>query len=370
MQLDIFKKILEVDSTSGKERGLSEFLKDYFPDLNGECVCRSFEVGDGTENLLFRWKCGDSQQDSGRLPRVVLCSHLDTVPPYIEPNVKEIRGGEALPDGNVSLNFQDTLITGRGSCDAKGQFFAMWTACEELAKELEDVRTASGYHDFGLLLLSGEETGSFGAKAFTRDCPGAEWIIVGEPTDNCMVTASKGTQAFQVTIRGKACHSGYPELGHSAVDTFVEVMNMLGNIDFPEDSQLGETTWNVGKLVSDNPQNILSPLLMFRIYFRTTFASHEKVQQLMTRIGEREDVKVEALGGDNPMSYDTFEGIDTKTVAFGSDTPRLTKFMHKSLCGPGSISVAHTPREYVLLSDLEKACRQYKSMVLNILNYK
>ena len=208
MQLDIFKKILEVDSTSGKERGLSEFLKDYFPDLNGECVCRSFEVGDGTENLLFRWKCGDSQQDSGRLPRVVLCSHLDTVPPYIEPNVKEIRGGEALPDGNVCLNFQDTLITGRGSCDAKGQFFAMWTACEELAKELEDVRTASGYHDFGLLLLSGEETGSFGAKAFTRDCPGAEWIIVGEPTDNCMVTASKGTQAFQVTIRGKACQSG------------------------------------------------------------------------------------------------------------------------------------------------------------------
>lgn len=185
-----------------------------------------------------------------------------------------------------------------------------------------------------------------------------------------MVTASKGTQAFQVTIRGKACHSGYPELGHSAVDTFVEIMNMLGNIDFPEDSQLGETTWNVGKLVSDNPQNILSPLLTFRIYFRTTFASHEKVQQLMTRIGEREDVKVEALGGDNPMSYYTFEGIDTKTVAFGSDTPRLTKFMHKSLCGPGSISVAHTPREYVLLSDLEKACRQYKSMVLNILNYK
>ena len=227
MQLDIFKKILEVDSTSGKERALSEFLKGYFPDLNGECVCRSFEVGDGTENLLFRWKCGDSQQDNGRLPKVVLCSHLDTVPPYIEPNVKEIRGGEALPDGNVSLNFQDTLITGRGSCDAKGQFFAMWTACEELAKELKDVRTASGYHDFGLLLLSGEETGSFGAKAFTRDCPGAEWIIVGEPTDNCMVTASKGTQSFQVTIKGKACHSGYPELGHSAVDTFIDIDNRL-----------------------------------------------------------------------------------------------------------------------------------------------
>ena len=357
MRLELFKETLDIESTSGTERGLAEFLAKKFTESDPSCRCVRYEVGDGTLNLLFRWDGGKEET----LPKMLLCSHLDTVPPYISPEINEIPAGTMLPDGRTAAT-EDTLITGRGSCDAKGQFFSMWTACRQLAAE--------GFNDFGLLLLSGEETGSFGAKAFDRDCPGGEWIIVGEPTDNQMVSASKGTKAFNVVVHGKACHSGYPELGHSAVDTFVEIMNMLGNIDFPEDPQLGETTWNVGKLVSDNPQNILSPLLTFRIYFRTTFASHEKVQQLMTRIGEREDVKVEAFGGDTPMSYDTFDGIDTKTVAFGSDTPRLTKFMHKSLCGPGSISVAHTPREYVLLSDMEKACGQYKSMVLNILNYK
>lgn len=67
------------------------------------------------------------------------------------------------------------------------------------------------------------------------------------------------------------------------------------------------------------------------------------------------------------MRYTTFDGIGTKPVAFGSDTPRMNKFTHRSLCGPGSIFVAHTPREYVLLSDLEKAQSQYETLLKNIL---
>jgi hypothetical protein len=41
----------------------------------------------------------------------------------------------------------------------------MWEACKELE--------AKGCTDFGLLLLAGEETGSFGAKAFREQHPGA-----------------------------------------------------------------------------------------------------------------------------------------------------------------------------------------------------
>ena len=238
----------------------------------------------------------------------------------------------------------------------------MWSACSSLASE-----STSGETDFGLLLLSGEETGSFGAKAFDRDCPGSEYLIVGEPTDNLMVSASKGTKSYSVTIHGKACHSGYPELGHSAVDTFVEFMEKLRSIDFPEDDVLGPTTWNIGKLSSDNPQNILSPELSFRLYFRTTFASDVMVQETMEQM-RSEDIDIEAFGGDTPMRYATFDGIGTKPVAFGSDTPRMNKFVHRSLCGPGSIFVAHTPREYVLLSDLEKAQSQYETLLKNILH--
>ena len=234
---EFFREILSIDSTSGSERRLAEWLLAHIEAPRAEAM----EVGDGTLNLLFIW--GE--------PRVVFCTHMDTVPPYIAPT----------EDGDV--------VRGRGSCDAKGQIFAMYGACRRLAAE--------GRSDFGLLLLSGEETGSFGAKAFAKTAFRAPYLVIGEPTDNCMVSASKGTRSFDLHFSGKAFHSGYPECGRSAVEMFVDFMNRLHSEEFPVDPLLGETTFNVGLLRSDNPQNILSPELDCRLYFRTTFASAARV---------------------------------------------------------------------------------------------
>ena len=51
-------------------------------------------------------------------------------------------------------------------------------------------------------------------------------------------------------------------------------------------------------------------------------------------------------------------GIESKPVSFGSDAPRLDRFVRRAICGPGSILVAHTPKEYVSVSEMEKAVRQ------------
>ena len=247
----LFNELLTCDSTTGKERRLADFLAERLLTRCNKLV--RFDVksmaedapdGYGTpQNLLFAW--GE--------PKVLFCTHLDTVPPYIPPTLDEEEG----------------VIRGRGSCDAKGQIFAMYEACKVLKTK--------GYEGFGLLLLAGEETGSFGAKAFREQHPGAEWVIVGEPTDNCMASASKGTKSFEVTFGGKAFHSGYPQYGVSAVEMFNDFVNALRSIGFPHDAILGDTTWNIGKLVSDNPQNILSDRLTCRVYFRTTFESDEMV---------------------------------------------------------------------------------------------
>ena len=347
-----------MDSTSGKEAELADMLAVEFaaPGRNVEL----FEVGDGTKNLLVSWGC----------PKVVFCTHLDTVPPYIPPTLRE------------------GVIEGRGACDAKGQIFAMYEACLVLE--------ARGCTDFGLLLLAGEETGSFGAKAFSAMAQetgwNAEWVIVGEPTDNHMASAAKGTKSFEVTFDGEACHSGYPENGASAVMYFNDFVNALRSIVFPEDPVLGKTTWNVGKLVSDNPQNILSNRLSCRVYFRTTFESDTMVCNIMKNIAG-EDAKlrfgrpkvqdgsdivakdvapwqkamsVKAFGGDTPSRFETFEGYRVKPVAFGSDAPQLTCFGHKILYGPGSILVAHRPEEYVMVSDLYDAKNNYVDMFYNI----
>ena len=346
--LDLFLEMLSMDSSSSRERGLSNFLAERF--LTGKNRVDRFPVGvseenpdgDGTENLLFSWGT----------PRVVFCTHLDTVPPYFPPVVDVASsGGTAFRCGDGG---EDVIVKSRGACDAKGQIISMYNACLELERR--------GYADFGLLLLAGEEAGSFGAKSFRKTGLTADYVIVGEPTGNKMVSACKGTKSFEVTLTGKGCHSGYPQYGLSAVDMFVDLVSELRRVKFPSDAVLGETTWNIGKLSSANPQNILSPNLSFRIYFRTTFASDAEVCRVMSRFGEREGVCVKAFGGDTPMNYTVFDGFETTTAAFGSDAPQLDGFAHRCLCGPGSILVAHTMDEHVRVSELEKAASQYVRM--------
>ena len=336
MDYNRFIKMLSIDSTSSQERALAEHLAQEF--ATDKCTVEIMEVGDGTLNLLFSW---------GK-PQIVFCSHLDTVPPYIAPT------------------FDGETFRGRGTCDAKGQIWSLYQACLELENR--------GYSDFGLLLLAGEETGSFGAKHFAKTHCGAKYLVVGEPTDNAMVSAAKGTKAFQVDVTGISCHSGYPERGISAIENFIDLANYLRSVEIPIDPVQGATTWNIGKLASDNPQNILSNHLACRIYFRTTFASDKFVTDMMANIGSgsepwRKYVSVQALGGDTPTRFLTVDGIPTTTVAFGSDAPHLTCFEHKMLCGPGSITVAHTPLEMVTRHDLELATEQYvkiyESLIIN-----
>lgn len=353
MDYGFFKEILCVDSTSGRERALSELLAERLPALFPGTELKRVEVGDGTENLLL----------SKGVPQVVFCTHLDTVPPYLPPVFVDASGVECAPSGAVSE------VRGRGACDAKGQLFAMVEACRRLSSE--------GHDGWGLLLLSGEETGSWGAKAFSQTGFQAPWLIIGEPTDGKMVSASKGTLSYDLLFTGAPFHSGYPEYGRSAVELFTDFMVALEYADFPKDKMLGETSWNVGLLHSDNPQNILSPSLSCRLYFRTTFASHEAVRKYMESSLHRLQagpekgtgaccLDITPRGGDVPAQYDVLPGFPSGVAAFGSDAPHLKGFAHKIICGPGSILVAHRDDECVSAAGLEHAAEQYVEMYLAI----
>ena len=378
MDWQFFKELLEIDSTTGKEREVADWLLRRLDAPHKEAM----EVGDGTLNLFLSW---------GK-PKLVFCSHMDTVPPYIASQFPEeiipqglvhprtsvgggarwldVRGADEPDSGRGRSErserspLGDNLlrITGRGSCDAKGQIFALYTACKELE--------AAGCTDFGLLLLSGEETGSWGAKAFAKTGFEAPFLIVGEPTENKMVSASKGTKSYDLKFTGQAFHSGYPQYGVSAVDLFNEFYNKLKAKDFGADPVLGETTWNIGLLHSDNPQNILSPELTCRLYFRTTYVSDQAVQEWMEEIagqagndgGQAGKISVHARGGDEPARYVTLPGFESAPASFGTDAPHLTGFGHKIICGPGSIRHAHRDDEQVTVAELEIAVEQYIRM--------
>ena len=384
MNTELFFEMLNIDSTSGRERKFADFLAERL--LTSKCRLERYDVESMAEDAPQGYGCPQNLLFSWGEPRVLFCTHLDTVPPYIEPSLSRHcksefssnHGKDVLPYCHVERpEGAETSIHGRGTCDAKGQIFAMYEACLELERR--------GYEGFGLLLLAGEETGSYGAKAFRDAHPGAEWVVVGEPTDNCMASAAKGTKSFEVTFKGEAFHSGYPQYGSSAILFFNDFVNALRSIGFPQDEVLGDTTWNIGRLSSDNPQNILSDILTCRVYFRTTFESDQMVCNIMKnmagpdarlrfgrpKVQDGSDIvakevapwqramSVKAFGGDSPTHFEVLEGFESKPVAFGSDAPQLTNCPKKILCGPGSILVAHRDDEHIVLADLEEATQNY-----------
>ena len=82
MNWSFFRELLGFDSTTGQERTVAEWLAGRLPELfpdKARPVIRPQEVGDGTLNLLFTWGS----------PRMVFCTHMDTVPPYIAPEFPE-----------------------------------------------------------------------------------------------------------------------------------------------------------------------------------------------------------------------------------------------------------------------------------------
>ena len=123
---------------------------------------------------------------------------MDTVPPFIPSSEDAGR------------------IYGRGACDAKGIIAAQIAAAERLRHE--------GIY-VGLLFVVGEERDSLGAKVANDHAPRtASFLVNGEPTENRIALASKGTLRVEVTAKGRMAHSAYPELGDSAIDKLIAAL--------------------------------------------------------------------------------------------------------------------------------------------------
>ena len=310
------EQIMKIDSTSGKEVELARHIAE---NLRAPGAYLDFQdVGDGSTNLFYKWGS----------PQIIFCTHLDTVPPYIPPRIEKGR------------------VSGRGACDAKGQIITALNVCRDLYYD--------GANYFGLLLVSGEETGSSGARVANNLVKGCKYVIIGEPTENKLIKAGKGIQLYDVQFRGQSCHSGYPHLGDDATDRMRLFLNRLADMEFPVDPVTGPTTYNIGLLSSANAYNVLPDLVTMKLYFRTTNASFHLIGDLLKSISD-DKTTITKIREDKPFDYYYLEGFESDTVSFGCDGPALPDLGKCLLYGPGSIRSAHTENEYIEIQDIEKA---------------
>lgn len=327
--IDFLMDILRFNSTSGSENELAMYISEKYKPANANIEIQ--ETESGRLNVFFKW--GE--------PKIIFNSHLDTVPPYIPP-VKE-----------------DHVIKGRGSCDAKGQLAYLFEVCKQLSEEK--------YNNFGMLMTAGEEDGSHGAVRANETVKNCDFIIVGEPTENILIKASKGNWCLQFTFRGKNCHSGYPELGDNAISRMVKFINKLDAVDFGDDKVLGKTTYNIGKLESKNAHNVVADYVTLKMFFRTTFESHDRVIDILKKLLDDKS-EMEILYWDEPMEFYTVDGFETGIVSYCTDAPSFSNIKNKLLYGPGSILVAHTNDEYIKIADLYKAVDDVKNIYKKLIN--
>ena len=250
-------------------------------------------------------------------------------------------------------------MSGRGTCDAKGIAAAMICAAERLA--------AADERRVALLFVVGEELDSDGARAAAKDfVPSVRYFIDGEPTELKLAVAMKGAITFDLEAKGKACHSAYPELGHSAVHQLLQDLSRLIEADWPIDETVGATTLNIGTIEGGVAPNVVAPHAKAQCVMRASTDAQQLLDSVRSRVDDKTEVHVRSAS--SPIHLESVPGEETCVVAFGSDVPYLAPLGKPLLVGPGSIHDAHTDHEHVLLDDLVRSVALYQRLTTVLLS--
>lgn len=327
---ELTRRLIDIPSVTGGEQAVGEFLRDHLERLGYGVFLQQVEPG--RFNVIATLNGP---------PHVIFSTHMDTVPPFI------------------GSREDDTHIYGRGACDAKGIIAAQVMAAEQLRSE--------GIKHVGLLFTVDEEMGSLGAQAANEAILATrpKFLINGEPTDNKLATATKGSLRVALNTKGRAAHSAYPEQGASAIEAMLDILAAVRACVWPVDELLGETTCNIGIINGGTRPNVIPEAAGAVLQFRLVGPAQSVRGLLEEAVAGR--AEIEYLSEHEPIHLHTLEGFDQCTVRFTTDIPYLTNWGVALLIGPGSILNAHTDHESVAKQELLAAVDLYAGLARALL---
>jgi acetylornithine deacetylase len=309
----------------------------------------------------------------GKPAGVILSGHTDTVP----------WDGQAWSMEPTAGLVKDGRLWGRGSADMKS-FIAVAVASAE--------RFLSSDAPFAVHLAFSydEEVGCFGVKGLIADMREAGIrplaCIVGEPTNMVPAIAHKGVYRYRCCVRGKEAHSSLTPQSVNAIEMAARVVGKVR--DMAEGFERSEpryegfdvpfSTASVGQFRGGIADNVVPRDAEFRYEFRDLpTANAAAMQSEVVAYARSLEPAMKRVAPETGFSFETicetpsFLGSAqdpvtrlaqrlsgesrTTEVAFGTEAGIFKRAGSPTVvCGPGSITQAHQPDEYVTLEQLAR----------------
>jgi acetylornithine deacetylase len=373
----LLERLVGFDTTSRNSNlELIEFVRGYLDDL-GIASHLVFDAAGTKANLLATIGPADR-------PGIVLSGHTDVVP---------VDGQEWSSEPFACVE-RDGRLYGRGAADMKG-FIATALA---LVPEFGALRLAAPVH---LALSYDEEVGCKGVPSLLdhlgASLPASPFgCVVGEPTGMRVANGHKGKAGYVCTVSGRASHSALNHLGVNAIEVAARIITELRRLNdefraegpFAPGFEPPHCTVSTGVIAGGSALNIVPDQCRFEFEFRPL--PGQDPDALFARIRDwAERTLLPAMRSVSPatgiawqelMSYPALgladgAGIEelccrlTGTeqpikLAFGTEAGHFaSRGIPTVVCGPGEISVAHRPDEYVELAQLESCASFLRRLV-------
>ena len=309
---------------------------------------------------------------------LALSGHVDTVPV----------DGQAWTGDPFALRRRDGKLFARGSCDMKG-FVA---ACLSAVPDFQARKLARPLH---LFISYDEEVGCGGAKRLIQDLAESglrpDLCVVGEPSRMKPILAHKGKLNLNVTVRGLTGHSSEPAKGVNAVQAAGEAIawvarearRLAAEGPFEDGFDPAYTTIHVGTVEGGTILNIIPERAAFTMEWRPIpgDSPYRHLERMKAEIAETIEPAMKAVHPDCGFTYEI--GLEMPGMALPADHRLATEVKHvvgsnsagkvaygteggfyenagipTIICGPGDITQAHQPDEWIAESELE-ACDKF-----------
>jgi succinyl-diaminopimelate desuccinylase len=352
------------ENPPGEEAGAGALAARFCDELGLDVTVH--EADQGRPNVVARWSAAEG-------PTLGYCSHLDVVP----------AGAPGLWSVDpYAAHISDGVMHGRGCADAKGSIAA---ALEAVAVLREANVPLAGTLE--LELVCDEETMGFRGAGYLVEqgiCR-PDLAIVGEPTSLRLVRAQRGANWFRITTHGLAGHGSAPERGRNAIKFMSEiVLRLEETVPDIAHEVLGGPSLSVGTIIGGTKVNIVPATCVIEVDRRSipqeslhdVTASIEAAVELARARWPELEATVELLFSGAPFEVDP-EGWVCTTVAsaieeavghpaeiVGFRGASDARFLSEAgaevvVCGPGDIATAHTARELLDLTELERCALVY-----------